>query len=871
MRKYFTNIQFCPNCFNVNDNCHLEPLEINENIIKCNSCGCYFRNEILINNSKNNFSFPQFSEIKLNKIEESYVNWFLDDDFGGKYIITWPWKSVKFIPILLSQSLLKKPNSKIVVFTNPSYFKNNKFNDSSLPNILNSLYSIKNPKESINTPTIDENNVFFKSNEDNSSLSKNFVDSMRVCFNNKFDLIPCFFDRDYCFINSNKDFNKDLLDNQLFFINESILSPNIIECIKLISPDLIISTDIDALYGNKFIKGNKIYDLFKMDVNLLLFSVDLDQRSSYNIGQKKYFLKNWNIIPHTWDYPIVLNKIKDLSIDEHSFCSSCFSDSQRIMPIFDIDFIECQPLSEIESTFEIFNEIFPYDKKIMDSLKDLMKTPLYIKGKYKDHRVLNRNITFEYIFNLIYNIDLDKWESLRNIFDEIYDFHGVGKNPIAESLVDLIRTKNIPQDKFVVIVHKYDIRGTKLILEDYLGENNILVTSWTDLDDKIKDTSITYAISTIFPQPNYDVFSSKIKKLDIICSPNNHKRFEVYRKNRFTENGLKPIYLLSEEEKAPKLLKECLKDIEVPQEYYEELNKIRELDFIYNNQSLMFKSFTYSKLHKNDNAILISNSYGQNMFLKFNTLIYLLDDGKFVDFEIKNENYNDLINNTIMISDEGYHSIGHIFLNFVIENGQDIVLHELGESKFKWYGFKNLIENMFEWVEILNKIINIEYKQNLGDFNSIKRNLAEYLSNLGLTAKKEKYILDVWLDKPQSLETNEGNINIYEAERPKTEEDIKKIYDGISSKYPQFELTRLGASKCFAASRLLKNIRKNFLKTESSKSGKELDKLNLEFKQFLNKEKKLFNEFKIASVKKVKIKNDAPSFKIIDNPKEYIK
>lgn len=868
MRKYFTNIQFCPNCFDVVNN-HLKHLDINEDILKCDSCGCYFRNKILINNSKGNFLFPQFSEVKLNKIEESYVNW-VCEDIDGKYIITWPWKSVKFIPILLSQLLFKNPASKIVVFTNPIYFQSDEFRDSSLPNILNSLYSINNPKENIDNIIIDVDNVFIKSNINNSNLNKNFVDSVKSCFNNKFELVPCFFDIDYCLINSIEDIHKDILDNQLFFINESILSPHIIELIDLISPELIIATNMDALYGkNRFGKGNKIYELFKMDSNLLLFSVDLYQRSTHNIGQENYFLKNWNIIPHTWDYSMVLSKIKDLSIDESSFCSSCFSDIQRIIPIFDIDFIECEVLSDIESTFEIFNEIFPHDKNIMDSLKDLMKTPLYIKGAHKDYRVLKRNVTFEYLFNLIYNIDLDKWESLMNVFDEVYDFHGTGKNPLAESLVELIKNKNISDDELVVIVHKSDIRGTKLILEDYLGENNILVSSWTDLDEDIKDTSITYAISTIFPQPKYNAFSSQIKKLDIICSPNNHKRFEVYKKNRFTANGLKPVYLLSEDEKAPDLLKTCLKDVEVPQEFYDELNKVHELDFVYNSPSFMFKRFSYSKLRKNDNAILISNSYGQSMFLKFNTIIYILDEeGKPVDFEIKYDNYEELLNNKIMINEGGYHSIGHIFFKFVIENGQDIILPE---GKFKWHGFMNLVENMFEWVEILNNIAHDEFKRSSKDLDSIKLDLAKDLSNLGLTAEREKYIMDVWLDEPQSLETTEGVVNIYEAERPHGKEDIPKIYEWISSTYSQFALTNLGARKCYTASKLLKRIRNNFLKTESSKLGKDLDELNLEFKQFLNEEKELFIEFQINSVEKVKIKNDAPSFEIITNPEEYIK
>lgn len=178
---------------------------------------------------------------------------------------------------------------------------------------------------------------------------------------------------------------------------------------------------------------------------------------------------------------------------------------------------------------------------------------------------------------------------------------------------------------------------------------------------------------------------------------------------------------------------------------------------------------------------------------------------------------------------------------------------------------------MFEWVEILNNISHDEFKRSSKDLDLIKLDLAKELSGLGLTAEREKYIKDVWFDEPQSLETTEGVVNIYEAERPHGKEDIPKIYEWISGTYSQFALTNLGASKCFTASKLLKRIRKNFLKTESSKLGKDLDDLNLEFKQFLNEEKELFIKFQIDSVEKVKIKHDAPSFEIINNPEEYIK
>ena len=865
MKKYFTTLPVCPNCFNINGNDRLEDISINYNILKCPYCGCYFRKNIKINQKDASIIFPIFNEIKLNKIEYSYADWILND-VSGKFFITWPWRNVKFLPVLMFQFLLKNPKSKIIVFTNHNFFNNNRFSDLSIPNILNSLFYLDFDENLSFNNDLGINNIFMKyDNSQKVEIHENIKKSFFNCYNNKFDLIQCF-NVDYSFIRSLEEFNIGTKKSQIIFIDESILSQDMIDIINDLNPDLLISTDIDALWGEK--RGrNPIFKLFALDCTMLLFSVDLKNRSFHNIGQENYFLKKWNIIPHTWDYSIILDKIEKMGDIEPSFCSSKFNEVQNFESNLKINLIECPILGKVESTFQIFNEIFPYDKLVIRTLEDLMKTPLYIKGLYEDKRVLDRNITFEYLFNMVFNLNLDKWRELVDVFDEVYDFHGDGCNPIADLLIEKIRERNLIDEKIVVLVHHYDIKGTKLILNDEFGENNILVTSWSKLNEELENNQINYAISSLFPPTTYDLLSSPLSNVDIICSPRNMVRFDFYRMNRMTENGLKPVYLLSDDANAPVLLKYCLKEINVPEEYQESINKIHEFGFSYKN--IRYRQFNYPKFKKSDNAVLILNKYGQGMFLKYNIFIYILDENnKMKDFEIKYNKVNELNKKQLLINNGEYQSIGRLFFKFVIDHGAEIPLNE---DAFKWHGFKDLIESMFSWVNLLNKVVNIEANNNLGDVNLAKSKVAKCLSNLELIAFHEDYFINNWLEEPQPLETEFGIVQIYEAERPKSINDLFKIYEWISNNYDDISLTNLAARRCFAASRLLKRIRNNFLDIASSPMDKKLIKLSLDFRKLIKNEQEIVDTFIIDDVKKVKIKKEAKPFEIINNPYDFVK
>lgn len=117
----------------------------------CSNCGAVFRkyldfNEFkklsgFINNSKDfNSKVPLVWNIDLNEIEKEYIDWI--NEIDGKYLITWPWKEVKFLPILAAEYLFMNPQSKIVIVDDIGKNKNDLFfKPNSLDLFENLVYS----------------------------------------------------------------------------------------------------------------------------------------------------------------------------------------------------------------------------------------------------------------------------------------------------------------------------------------------------------------------------------------------------------------------------------------------------------------------------------------------------------------------------------------------------------------------------------------------------------------------------------------------------------------------------------------------------------------------------------------------------------
>lgn len=126
-----TYYSFYPTC--PNKGCH-EPHKTGEFLkrdnrsICCLACGTKF-NEFLNLNQANsvkkylsNLGIEEeqlkntrlFWEIVPNTLEKAYIDW-ISERPKGQFLITWPWSTVKFLPVLAIEYLLKNPNKRIAI------------------------------------------------------------------------------------------------------------------------------------------------------------------------------------------------------------------------------------------------------------------------------------------------------------------------------------------------------------------------------------------------------------------------------------------------------------------------------------------------------------------------------------------------------------------------------------------------------------------------------------------------------------------------------------------------------------------------------------------------------------------------------------
>lgn len=119
---------FCQNCKSCSgkfcqNEVYKDKYDEFDKLYYCNSCGAVFNKYIdmknfnktseIINYDESDIKIPLIWKIDFNDIEKDYLNWI--DGLNGKFLITWPWDEVKFIPILIFEYINKYPNSKVVI------------------------------------------------------------------------------------------------------------------------------------------------------------------------------------------------------------------------------------------------------------------------------------------------------------------------------------------------------------------------------------------------------------------------------------------------------------------------------------------------------------------------------------------------------------------------------------------------------------------------------------------------------------------------------------------------------------------------------------------------------------------------------------
>jgi hypothetical protein len=107
--------------------------ELDSDWFKCNNCGCIFTNKLKFYKERFphtfdevyrlNPSIPKESTsfinlpwaVESNLLEQSYTDWLKDLTPPNNILVTWPWKNVKFIPILIVQYMLQNEGKRVAV------------------------------------------------------------------------------------------------------------------------------------------------------------------------------------------------------------------------------------------------------------------------------------------------------------------------------------------------------------------------------------------------------------------------------------------------------------------------------------------------------------------------------------------------------------------------------------------------------------------------------------------------------------------------------------------------------------------------------------------------------------------------------------
>ena len=639
------------------------------------------------------------------------------------------------------------------------------------------------------------------------------------------------------------------------------MSPKILEFVEYINPNLIISNDIDRLFGKKRYNPS-LFQLLGSDYNMLLFSTNLNRRSFYKIGSKNNFLKKRNITVHTFDNIEVIKQILDKKDEKNSFFSSNLQNIYGNKSSLTIKLEPNEKLNNVDDCLEIFDKLFSDNKDIHNYIWDLIRTPLFVDGNYQTS--FNRpNLNLEYLLDIAYNSNKECWQVLNSIFEEVYGTKDDPKNPLLDRIIELINEYCGDINEIVVIVNHFDIKKLKNILNNIYGENNILVTKWNDLNKDMNNLPIKFGIATEFPTLTYNLYYSPLSEVKIIGSPKTIEIFEGYRNNRFTNNGTKPLCLLSDNEKSPDILKHALNNINVEFDdinlFNEKINESIENDSekFSDDDSREYKR--YNEIKKGTNVILVSNFLGQSMIIPFDREFGILDNGiDILTISSKKHNYEDLLNKSIIINNPLYLD----FFKFMIENGENILIEY---KNYKWDGFKELVESMFEWLRILQKIVNENCLETSLAISKVKNELVKQIKESGVTAQTPSYIKNNWLSDPYILETNVGDITIYNSEKPWDEQDIYKLYSWISKDYPHLSVPLFESFRTYAAAEKIQEIRLNFFKNRDKFLDSELKQLNYQFQEYVVDKFNQSDLFVVELYKLGKLKLDVKPYKILDD------
>ncbi len=1005
MRTYYHFYPTCPSC----NEPHVDgsALKVSGDELVCSSCHANFRKYVDLESHRKfsktinaatgagkggtiiNFpTIPPPWKIKLNIIEDEYVSWIKQIETGS-FLITWPWKDVKFIPVLLGEYLLNNPGRKAAVigkFKDNSDVKDvigvpaiNEVFDSliytELPELTKiddkiieremkqfSYKNICNKKKVVNyvvkemgsrgyrredlcidTPTKCKNrvvkeikDVFGKDSIRELKIKKNTDNGWKKITNEKGFVDIKLVQREQWMCRELK-YKKQWLWNvllnwrkfsrlsrvipavllkdperlswggeRLFFISSEIDFPfGLVESIK---PHLLIIQNIDDFMYDAVYTGRRskvLFDFLSRFRNslTLMFSTNPEVRYLYGINYpgeytKNYGVNNQDFITHTWDSEIIVNKIRSKLIKNDPGYSTPASSRPEELPVTgripETEYIRIDSLDGIDDLIHellilVDNDLKPYVKRY---IYDLRKTPLLVRGDYTKPEVFRRGsrssgymITYDYLISLIFDrCDEERFKKIKGSIDRIYATESGTGNPILVKMSERISELLRNEDNFVtVIVHKYDVRGTEKLLRD-MGYNDYIpkkltVCSWSDLPRRgleLTNEVIHYVISTLPPSLEYEISSSGIRKIIFVGGRRFTEKIEGIMKYRLAEQSRRPLYRLSNERPAPRLLKEILQEEDIPSN--EDILDLTDEIIVELEESSSNSHGEIGGTHHpvalkpGEKAILVVSTDRNGVFIPEGTSLLVKDGSKVNELAI-----NDVFSDTKILSKltgkeillytgRLYFSFREDFMKLMMNYGKKI---RFKKGPYSWEGFHELFSDAIHWIDLIKRAINVYSSRNSISYEEAEDKISGYLSSLSLTAKDPGYIKS-WWSRSVAVLTESGSYDLYRVEHPKSLNDLVKIYTGIGSLLPELNVDPADARRSYAASIFIQKFRRSVLKEETGEVSFSLKGLHSRILYEVNKVISRAETFRVNLVNAVKIAKEVEPFKLMIDFENYI-
>lgn len=690
-------------------------------------------------------------------------------------------------------------------------------------------------------------------------------------------------------ISDELDLNNNLNDYNLIFLNDSMDSRRLLNFISKVNADITIFSRADLFFERSLIfnKGFEFNNFISSTNNcLLLFSTYKDNRGLYKIGDESSPLLEYGIIPHTWDFEEIINQFKPEN-ETLSLASSNFTDIRATNNI-SVEYDSVNELDIVEDSFSDIIEFYQANNVVKSFLRDLIRTPLYLKGYFKDKKVFGKhNMTFESLFATIYNRDEELGIKLDSVYNSVYTKNDEKYNPLFDKILSLVKDFDFARfDKLIFVVDFFERKGLKELIESNISDEDIFkhldYSSWDKLSEyKFNEDFDYYLVSTRSPYINFKLNNFNIKKIYFVGSNSVIEDLKVEITKRLTDEGTKPIFILDENNnsRAPQNLLDSIKTIEhLPNVVTSESNKLNsKLNYtpdISRKWNVQIKSNNNSKnkynvsLKTTDDAVLVISKFGEGMFLPLNNNIYIKNkNGGIEEISTSRDSCDELIHKEIVLDSEGFYtSFRLLFFNFILESDKKVPIFYEG---FQWSDFKSLLIDAFEWLELLKQVYKNHYESIVNVLGG-KYTLARDISNLNLNAKDPGYISEFWLCDPVYLETSEGNIPIYEKEHPRSGNDLIILYEWINNTFPEINLSRNDALRCYGASITLQRIRRLFLRKKEDKLPYSLLDLYHDFEKIVDKVLLSADSFEVSHAGIVKLNDNIIPYKVVNDYKQYM-